>query len=67
MKPNAGTAGEGAKYFARYAEPEAKLAHALSERYLAALVVPVCGEGIEAITGRDSAVMPGCLLVKAGF
>jgi hypothetical protein len=29
--------------------------------------VPVCGEGIEAITSRDSAVTAGCLLARAGF
>ncbi len=56
MKPNAGTAGEGAKYFARYAEPEAKLAHALSERYLAALVVPVCGEAPSLLDGFEAAL-----------
>ena len=56
MKPSAGTLGEGAKYFARYAEPEAKLAHALSERYLAALVVPVCGEAPSLLDGFAAAL-----------
>lgn len=51
MKANAGAAGEGAKYFARYAEPEAKLSGELSERYLAALVVPVCGEAPSLLDG----------------
>jgi hypothetical protein len=35
---------QGAQYFARYAEPEARLAASLSESYAASLVVPVCGE-----------------------
>jgi len=55
LKPNAGTAGEGAKYFARYAEPETALVSELSERYLAALVVPVCGEEASLLDGfRDA-------------
>jgi len=56
LKPNAGLAREGAKYFARYAEPEAKLADALSEHYLAALVVPVCGEAPSLLDGFAAAL-----------
>jgi len=56
LKPNAGTKGVGAQYFARYAEPEAKLASALSERYQAALVVPVCGEAPSLLDGFQSAL-----------
>jgi hypothetical protein len=56
LKPNAATSGEGAKYFARYAEPESKLADALSERYLAALVVPVCGEAPSLLDGFSAAL-----------
>jgi hypothetical protein len=55
LRANADT-GEGAKYFARYAEPEAKLAHGLSERYLAALVVPVCGEAPSLLDGFAAAL-----------
>ncbi|HKO49249.1 MAG TPA: hypothetical protein VJV79_16060 [Polyangiaceae bacterium] len=56
MKPSAFAAGEGAKYFARYAEPEALLAREFSERYLAALVVPVCGEAPSLLDGFQSAL-----------
>jgi hypothetical protein len=55
LKQNAG-AGEGAKYFAHYAEPEALLARELSERYLAALVVPVCGEAPSLLDGFQRAL-----------
>ena len=50
MTPNA------AKYFERYAEPETKLACELSDRYLAALVVPVCGEEPSLLDGFQSAL-----------
>jgi hypothetical protein len=56
LKPSPGAAGEGAKYFARYAEPEATLADALSERYLAALVVPACGEAPSSLDGFSAAL-----------
>jgi len=49
-------AGEGGKYFARYAEPEVALANAVSERYLASLVVPVCGEAPSLLDGFQSAL-----------
>lgn len=54
--PNVGSAGEGAKYFTRYAEPETALANQLSERYLAALVVPVCAEAATLLDGFQSAL-----------
>jgi hypothetical protein len=56
LKPNAGSKGAGAQYFARYAEPEALLASALGEHYLAALVVPVCGEAPSLLDGFQSAL-----------
>ena len=56
MKPNAFGGGVGAQYFARYAEPEAVLAGELSERYLAALVVPVCGEAPSLLDGFQNAL-----------
>ncbi|MEI9941810.1 MAG: hypothetical protein WDO69_31740 [Pseudomonadota bacterium] len=56
MKPNAKSQGEGAKYFARYAEPEFALAGALSERYQAALIVPVCGEAPSLLDGFQPAL-----------
>lgn len=56
MKPSLGSAGEGGKYFARYAEPEAKLADLLTEQYLAALVVPVCGEAPSLLDGFRAAL-----------
>ncbi|MEI9949193.1 MAG: hypothetical protein WDO74_09465 [Pseudomonadota bacterium] len=46
----------GAQYFARYAEPEAALANELPERYLAALVVPVCGEDPSLLDGFQNAL-----------
>ena len=50
-----GAVGEGAKYFARYAEPEAQLAKQLPDHYLAALVVPACGESPTLLDGfRDA-------------
>ncbi len=54
-----------AQYFAHYAEPEAALAHALDERYLAALVVPVRGEAASLLDGFRSALehAPGRVLV----
>jgi hypothetical protein len=56
LKPSLGAEGEGAKYFARYAEPEAALARALDERYLAALVVPACAEAPSLLDGFQSAL-----------
>jgi len=56
LKPRAGSATLGEKYFARYAEPEFALASELGERYLAALVVPVCGEAPELLDGFQSAL-----------
>lgn len=56
MKPSARLSGEGSQYFARYAEPEFAFAHALSERYLAVLVVPVCGESPALLDGFQSAL-----------
>jgi hypothetical protein len=56
LKPNSGSRGVGAQYFARYAEPEARLADALTERYLAALVVPVCGEAPALLDGFQNAL-----------
>ena len=56
MKSNPGSAGAGAQYFARYAEPESALAHALSERYSAALVVPACGEAPSLLAGFGPAL-----------
>jgi hypothetical protein len=55
LKPKAGARHAGAQYFERYAEPEALLGSALSEHYLAALVVPVCGEAASLLDGfRDA-------------
>jgi len=64
LKPQAAAAAGGAKYFARYAEPEVKLAPSLCERYLAALVVPVCGEAPSLLDGFQSALnaAPGRVL-----
>ena len=56
MKPRAGARGEGGQYFARYAEPEAQLAGELPARYLAALVVPVCGEAPSLLDGFQDAL-----------
>ena len=56
MKANLAARREGAKYFAHYAEPEALLARELSERYLAALVVPACGEAPSLLSGFESAL-----------
>jgi hypothetical protein len=56
LKPNPGSAGAGAQYFARYAEPEIALVDQLSERYLAALVVPVCGEAPSLLAGFERAL-----------
>ena len=56
MKSSAPTAGEGAQYFSRYAEPEIALVDDLRDRYLAALVVPVCGEAASLLVGFQSAL-----------
>jgi len=56
LKPIVASAGEGAQYFARYAEPEAGLASELTERYLAALIVPVCGEAPSLLDGFEDAL-----------
>jgi hypothetical protein len=42
---------QGAQYFARYAEPEARLVASISEAYAACLVVPVCGEAPSLLDG----------------
>lgn len=54
-----------AQYFARYAEPEAGLSSEISESYLAALVVPVCGEAPSLLEGFQSALAhaPGRVLL----
>jgi hypothetical protein len=46
----------GAQYFARYAEPEARLAANLSGSYSACLVVPVCGEAPSLLDGFQVAL-----------
>ena len=56
MKPKPGSAGAGAQYFARYAEPEIALTSELAECYLAALVVPVCGEAPSLLAGFERAL-----------
>ena len=56
MKPKPGSTGVGAQYFARYAEPEIALTSELAERYLAALVVPVCGEAPSLLAGFERAL-----------
>jgi len=63
--PKVGWAGEGAKYFARYAEPEATLVSGLSDRYLAALVVPACAEAASLLDGFQRALSgaPGRVLL----
>jgi hypothetical protein len=54
-----------AKYFARYAEPEALLATAISDSYLAVLVVPVQGESPNLLAGFEAALAqaPGRVLL----
>ncbi|HEY3256945.1 MAG TPA: hypothetical protein VGJ91_23475, partial [Polyangiaceae bacterium] len=52
----AGSKDPGAQYFAHYAEPEFALASELTERYLAALVVPVCGEAPSLLDGFQNAL-----------
>ncbi|HEY0464717.1 MAG TPA: hypothetical protein VGC79_10930 [Polyangiaceae bacterium] len=54
--PKLASAGEGAQYFARYAEPEWALVNGLSERYLAALVVPACAEAASLLDGFQRAL-----------
>jgi hypothetical protein len=44
------------KYFARYAEPEARLAAAVTSAYVATLVVPVCREPIACLDGFRAAL-----------
>lgn len=56
MKPHARPAGEGAQYFARYAEPEIALVEEIDEHYSAALVVPACGEAPSLLDGFRSAL-----------
>jgi len=58
-------AEHAAKYLARYAEPEAALVAAMSESYLAALVVPVCGEAPSLLDGFEAALVqaPGRVLL----
>src|SRR4051812_4745749 len=56
--------GPGAQYFARYAEPEARLAAAVTERYAACLVVPACAEEPSLLDGFEAALSaaPGRVL-----
>ncbi|MEP7051607.1 MAG: hypothetical protein ABJB12_14695 [Pseudomonadota bacterium] len=56
--------GPGEQYFARYAEPEARLAASLTEQYAACLVVPVCGEEPSLLDGFQAALSaaPGRVL-----
>jgi hypothetical protein len=58
-------AESGAQYFARYAEPEAKLAPGVSESYSACLVVPVHGEAASLLAGFEAALAaaPGRVLL----
>ncbi|HYP74330.1 MAG TPA: hypothetical protein VER12_00155 [Polyangiaceae bacterium] len=65
MTPNQRAASHGAKYFAHYAEPEAALASSLCDRYLAALVVPACGEAPSLLDGFHGAMSsaPGRVLL----
>ena len=46
----------GAQYFARYAEPEARLAAAVLDSYAACLVMPVCGEDPALLDGFRAAL-----------
>jgi hypothetical protein len=57
-------AEQAAQYLARYAEPEARLAAAVSESYSAALVVPVRGEVSSLFDGFQAALAqaPGPVL-----
>ncbi len=57
--------GGGAQYFARYAEPEARLAASIPDSYAACLVVPVCGEAPDFLEGYRAALerSPGRVLV----
>jgi hypothetical protein len=50
------SAGRDSKYFAGYAEPEARLAATLSGYYSAAIVVPLCRESIEFLRGYEAAL-----------
>jgi hypothetical protein len=56
--------GPGAQYFARYAEPEARLAPAVTDSYTACLVVPACGEEPSLLSGFQAALSaaPGRVL-----
>ena len=56
--------GAGEQYFARYAEPEARLAAGVTERYAACLVVPACGEAPSLLDGFQAALQgaPGRVL-----
>jgi hypothetical protein len=49
-------AGGDSKYFARYAEPAARLAAAISAVYSAAIVVPLCRESIAFLRGYEAAI-----------
>ncbi len=53
------------KYLARYAEPEAALASAISDSYLAALSVPACAESASLLRGFEAALAnaPGRVLL----
>ena len=67
MSGASGSAGgeHATKYFARYAEPEAALAADVPSSYLAALVVPVCGESPSLLDGFQQALAqaPGRVLL----
>lgn len=47
---------QGAQYFARYAEPEAKLAAGIADTYACCLVIPLCGEAIAFLAGFRAAL-----------
>ena len=52
----AGRGAPGEQYFARYAEPEARLAGALTGQYAACIVVPACGEEPSLLDGFQAAL-----------
>ncbi len=59
-------ASSTAKYFARYAEPEARFATAVDGTYAAAIVVPLCREASSFLAGYEAsfrAAAQRCLLI----
>ncbi|MEO8901553.1 MAG: hypothetical protein ABI627_08510 [Polyangiaceae bacterium] len=56
--------GPGAQFFARYAEPEARLAAGITDSYAACLVLPACGEEPSLLNGFQAALAaaPGRVL-----